>query len=120
MLNRYAPQVFVFDEKQIARALTRPIDWKIPDDYATARRTQNTATPIAMEDSPISREIRRMARKACGLSEDQQAKKSSGLLGWARNFGKARSPSREPGEAQEDSFPSISAPTTPGPGHAKS
>jgi len=119
VLNRNLPQAFGFDEKQIAKALTRPVDWRIPDDYATARRTQNTATPIAMEDSPISRVIRMMARKACGLSEEQEARKSSGLFGWARNLGRVRSPSREAGEAQQDSFPSISAPTTPGPDPAK-
>jgi pilus assembly protein CpaE len=83
VINRYTPQALLFDDKQIEKALTRSIDWKIPDDYATARRTKNTATPIAMEDSPIARAIRRMARKACGLPEDD-TKQGAGMLGWAK------------------------------------
>jgi pilus assembly protein CpaE len=84
VVNRHASQALLLDDKQIEKALTRPIDWKIPDDYATARRTQNAATPLAMEDSPISRAIRRMARKACGLSEEDTKGQTAGLLGWAR------------------------------------
>jgi pilus assembly protein CpaE len=75
VLNRYAPRALGFDESHITKALTRPAEWKIPDDYATARRTQNTATPIALEDSPISRAIRQMARAACGISEQPEKKK---------------------------------------------
>jgi pilus assembly protein CpaE len=119
VLNRYSPQSVVLDDKQIAKALTRPVDWKIPDDYATARRTQNTATPLAMEDSPISMEIRRMARRACGLSEDQDTKKHAGFLGRALHLWKIPSTTPKSGEAQDDPLPSISAPATLGPGHAK-
>ena len=90
VVNRYSPQSQMIDDKQIEKALTRPIDWKIPDDYAAARRTQIEAIPLAMEDSLVSRAIRRMARKACGMPEEG-VKESSGILGWARrNFSKAR------------------------------
>jgi pilus assembly protein CpaE len=75
VLNRYAPRALGFDESHITKALTRPAEWRIPDDYATARRTQNTATPIALEDSPISRAIHQMARAACGMSEQREKKK---------------------------------------------
>jgi Flp pilus assembly CpaE family ATPase len=103
VLNRYMPQTLLFDDKQIERALTKQIDWKVPDDYASARRTQNTATPLAMEDSPISRAIRRMARKACGLTEEDSKAKGTGLLGWARRgFGKLRSGDDPDGEADDD------------------
>jgi pilus assembly protein CpaE len=81
VLNRYAPRALGFDESHIAKALTRPAEWKIPDDYATARRTQNTATPIALEDSPISRAIRQMARAACGMPETQEKKKRFSFFG---------------------------------------
>jgi pilus assembly protein CpaE len=84
VVNRYGPHALPFDDKQIEKALTRSIDWKVPDDYATARRTQNAATPLAMEDSAISRAIRRMARKACGLPEEDEKGRRFGLLGWAR------------------------------------
>jgi pilus assembly protein CpaE len=75
VLNRYAPHALGFDESHITKALTRPAEWRIPDDYATARRTQNTATPLALEDSPISRAIRQMARAACGMPENTEKKK---------------------------------------------
>jgi pilus assembly protein CpaE len=63
------------DEEQITKALTRPARWKIPDDRATAVRTQSTATPLALDDSPISRVIRQMARAAGGLPETAEKKK---------------------------------------------
>jgi pilus assembly protein CpaE len=75
VLNRYTPSMLLFDDSQIAKALTRPAHWKIPDDYSTARRTQNTATPIALEDSPISLAIRQMARTACGLPAETNKRK---------------------------------------------
>jgi pilus assembly protein CpaE len=81
VLNRYTPHAMIFDEQQIAKALTRPALWKIPDDYATARRTRSTATPIALEDSPISDVIRQMARTACGLSAHPEKKKGFSLFG---------------------------------------
>jgi pilus assembly protein CpaE len=75
VLNRYIPHSLGLDDKHIAKALTRPAQWTIPDDYATARRTRNTANPIVLEDSPISRAISKMARTACGLPESTQKKK---------------------------------------------
>ncbi|MGC9158749.1 MAG: AAA family ATPase [Terracidiphilus sp.] len=81
VLNRYTPHALLFDEQQIAKALTRPALWKIPDDYASARRTRNTATPVALQDSPISRAIRQMARTACGLPANP-AKKAGFFHFW--------------------------------------
>jgi pilus assembly protein CpaE len=81
VLNRFAPHTLGFDEEYLTKALTRPAEWRIPDDYATARRTQNSATPIALDDSPISRAIRLMARAACGLPEDHEKKKRFGIFG---------------------------------------
>jgi pilus assembly protein CpaE len=75
VLNRYIPHSLGLDDKHIAKALTRPAQWTIPDDYATARRTRNTANPIVLEDSPISRAITKMARTACGLPESAPKKK---------------------------------------------
>jgi pilus assembly protein CpaE len=75
VLNRFIPQSLGLDEAQIVSALTRMVDWRIPDDYANARRTQITATALAMKDSPISRAIRQMARTACGLPANKPKKK---------------------------------------------
>jgi pilus assembly protein CpaE len=74
VLNRYTPKALLFDDAQIAKALTRPANWKIPDDWATARRTENTGTPIALDHSPIAVAIRQMARAACGIVDEKKKK----------------------------------------------
>jgi pilus assembly protein CpaE len=81
VLNRYKPATLLFDDKHIEKALTRPAQWKIPDDYSSARRTQNTANAMALADAPISLAIRQMARAACGLpTEKEEKKKLFGLF----------------------------------------
>jgi pilus assembly protein CpaE len=80
VLNRYTPRSLGVDEEHITKALTRPATWRVPNDYATARRTQNTATPLSLEDSPISRVIRQMARTASGLPPTVEKKKRFGLF----------------------------------------
>jgi pilus assembly protein CpaE len=75
VVNRHTSSFHSLDEETVAKALTRPADWKVPNDYGTAFRNQNTATPLANEDSPISRAIRQMARAACGISESEPEKK---------------------------------------------
>jgi pilus assembly protein CpaE len=69
VLNRFKPSDLLFDEKKITEALTRPAQWRIPDDYAAARRTRETASPMVLIDSPIARAIREMAMTAAGLTE---------------------------------------------------
>ncbi|MFZ0305483.1 MAG: AAA family ATPase [Terracidiphilus sp.] len=75
VINRFKPATLLFDDRNIEKALTRPTQWKIPDDWASARRTQMTATPLALDDSQISLAIRQMARIACGLAADREEKK---------------------------------------------
>ena len=81
VLNRYKASDLLFDDKQVAKALTRPAQWKIPDDYAAARRTRDTATPLALMDSALSEAIRQMARSACGLPAEK-----NGRRGFFRSF----------------------------------
>jgi pilus assembly protein CpaE len=80
VVNRYLPSRLGIDEGHITKALTRPAQWKIPEDQATARRTQNTATPLAQNESPISRVILQMARAACGRTAPAEKKKRFGLF----------------------------------------
>jgi pilus assembly protein CpaE len=82
VLNRYKPATLLFDDKHIEKALTRPAHWKIPDDYSSARRTQNTANAMALEDAPIAQAIRQMARAASGLPAEKEEKKK--LFGFFR------------------------------------
>ncbi|HLY40859.1 MAG TPA: AAA family ATPase [Terracidiphilus sp.] len=81
VLNRFMPRSGGVDEEHISKALTRPVQWKIPSDYVTVRRMQNEATPLALEDSSISRAIQDMARTACGMPAKPEKKKGFSLFG---------------------------------------
>jgi len=63
------------DEEHINKALTKPAQWKIPNDRGAATKAQNTASPISLSDSPISRIIGQMAKAACGVAEAAEKKK---------------------------------------------
>ncbi|MGA3373211.1 MAG: hypothetical protein ABSC48_15765, partial [Terracidiphilus sp.] len=86
VLNRYEPRSMGVPEDQITKALTRPANWKIPNDYAAVRRMQSTAVPLALEDSPISRLIHQMARSACGLPPAQEKKAGFSLKSLSRSI----------------------------------
>ncbi len=84
VLNRFRHNDSLFDERKVTEALTRPAQWKIPDDYAVARRTRETATPIVLIDSPIARVIREMARTAVGSENVTEKAEKRGLFGFLR------------------------------------
>ena len=81
VINRYEPRALGVSDETITKALTRPANWKIPNDYAAVRQMQNTATPLALGDSPISRLIRQMATSICGQRATQPKKKGFRLFG---------------------------------------
>jgi pilus assembly protein CpaE len=98
VLNRYTPQSLLYDEAHITKALTRPAQWRIPDDYATARRTQALATPLVLQDVPMATAIRQMARRAGGLPELEEKKKGFSLFGRLHSTPKAFHSDAEPEE----------------------
>ncbi len=55
-----------FIEEVVAKALGRPVRWKIPDDHDATRQMQSTATAFSSADSPISRLILEMAGSVTG------------------------------------------------------
>lgn len=81
ILNRYEGRVFGVSDSDITRALTRSPNWKIPNDFNTVRQMQIEATPLSTTDSPISREIRRMARSLNGDRPAPEKKKAFRLFG---------------------------------------
>jgi pilus assembly protein CpaE len=81
ILNRFTPNALGIDEANITKALTVPVAWRIPSDYETVQRAQNTATPLVMGDSAISHIVRKMARTACGLPPVTEKKKRFSLFG---------------------------------------
>lgn len=81
VINRYEPRALGVSDETITKALTRPANWKIPNDYASVRQMQNTATPLALGDSPIAKLIRQMATSICGQRATQPKKKGFRLFG---------------------------------------
>ena len=65
VINRYDPLNLEIAEENITGALTRPAEWKIPNDYAAVRRMQSTATSLMEDDSEIARAIRQMTKAVC-------------------------------------------------------
>ena len=80
VLNRFAPRALGIDEASITKALTMPAKWKIPSDYASTASAQNTATPLVLKDSPISKVIRQMTRSVTGSTEGTEKKKRFGIF----------------------------------------
>lgn len=81
IINRYQARKFDVSEAEINRALTRSARWKIPNDYNSVRQMQINASPLSIENSPVSREIRRMAGALNGDRAVQRKKKAFGLFG---------------------------------------
>jgi pilus assembly protein CpaE len=75
VLNRYDPRSLEIDEEHITKALTRPAEWKIPNNYAAVRRMQNTAVSLMHDDSQIARAIQQMTRSVCGRAAAPEKKK---------------------------------------------
>ena len=66
VLNRFDSHEMAIHEENAIKALARPADWKVPNDYPSVRAAQNTGIPLALKDSPITRVLMRMAREASG------------------------------------------------------
>ena len=79
IVNRFNGKEFEIGENSTTKALGRPVDWKIPNDFPSVRTAENTGVPLAMKDSPISRIMSKMAVSTCG--KPLQEKKSRSLLG---------------------------------------
>ena len=80
VINRFDPRSSEFTEEPILKALTRPAECKVPNNYAAVRKMQNTATPLVLEDSPISLMIQQMAKGACGKTDAPEKKKGFSLF----------------------------------------
>jgi pilus assembly protein CpaE len=80
VLNRYVKSSMGVDEEHIEKALTKPIQWKIPSDYFNVRRMQNEAVPLALDDSSIARVLQDMARAACGMPPKPEKRKGFSLF----------------------------------------
>lgn len=100
VINRFEPSFLGVTEEVITKAISRPVRWKIPDDYDATRQMQNNSGSIALADSPISRLILEMASSVTGVPVPQEKEKSKkgfslkGLVG--KNGGEKLAPSDKP------------------------
>jgi pilus assembly protein CpaE len=81
VLNRYETHMLGFDDAHVATALTRPAQWKIPDEDKAGRRVKNSLAPLPLEDAPISKSVRKMTRAVCGLPPLDAKKKIFSIFG---------------------------------------
>ncbi len=84
VINRFESRTMGVSEEHINRALTRPAQWKIPNDYASVRKMQIHATPLVLEDSAITRQIKKMAKAVTGqqgAAPEKTKKKGFRLFG---------------------------------------
>jgi len=66
ILNRFNAKEIEIDETSATKALGRPLDWKIPNDFQSVRTAENTGVPLALKVSPISKVMAKMAVSAAG------------------------------------------------------
>lgn len=66
VLNRHNPRSTTVPEDYIAKVLTKPAKWKIPNDYASVQQVQIEGTPLVPGDSPIAQIIEQMAGSVTG------------------------------------------------------
>jgi Flp pilus assembly CpaE family ATPase len=96
VINQYEPNSQGLTDEHIAKALNRPVQWKIPDNCAAARQMLNSTTPGTLVDSPVSRQIRQMARSTCGLPPLPEKTIGFKLRSLARNGAEKNSATEEP------------------------
>jgi pilus assembly protein CpaE len=81
VVNRYDSRRHEIAEEHVIKAVGVPVAWKIPNDFASVRRSHNTAVPLVMGDSAVARAVRGMARDACGKGPTEPSKRGYRLFG---------------------------------------
>jgi pilus assembly protein CpaE len=84
VVNRYQSRFLGITDEHLAKALTRPVRWKVPNDYKTVRQMQSSATPLVDHESPLAVAIREMARSASGISDLPASESRRGSAGSLR------------------------------------
>ncbi len=80
VLNRFESRTLGVSEEHIAKALTRPAQWKIPNNHGLVRMMQINGTPLALGDSAVAHTIRKMAQSVQGLTPAPPKKKGFSLF----------------------------------------
>jgi pilus assembly protein CpaE len=81
VVNRHDARKEDIEDAQVTKALGLAPKWKIPNDYAAARRASNAGSPLIHEKSPAAAAFRAMARAASGKAAGPEKKKYFSLFG---------------------------------------
>jgi pilus assembly protein CpaE len=81
VVNRHDARKEDIDDAQVTKALGLAPKWKIPNDYASARRASNAGSPLIHEKSPAAAALRAMARAASGKPAGLEKKKYFSIFG---------------------------------------
>jgi len=81
VINRYEARDLAVTEEHITKALTRPANWKVPNDHVLVRRNQINATPLVLGESSLAKRIRQMAASITGQPEEPVKKKGFSFFG---------------------------------------
>ena len=87
VVNRFDSGSEGIDETHVAKALTKPIRWKIPNDYHAVRRMQNSAVPLTKGDTPIALAIKQMTQTVCGRTKSRKRKRRKGSASFRSDSG---------------------------------
>jgi pilus assembly protein CpaE len=79
VINRHHSRSSGITEEHLAKALARPIRWRVPNDFKAVSEMHSSGTPIVDQDLPIGHVIRQMARSACGLPDPVRSAMRSGF-----------------------------------------
>lgn len=69
IVNRFDARNSSIKPAEIDNALTFPVPWRIPNDYAAVNNAANTGIALATQSSAVSKTLRRMAQAAIGKPE---------------------------------------------------
>lgn len=75
VLNRFETRPTGISEAHITKALTRPAQWKVPNDHGLVQKMQINASPLVLGDSSLARTIRQMADSVSPKPSAPQAKR---------------------------------------------
>jgi len=81
VVNRFDARKMEFDDEQVTKALGLAPRWKIPNDFAAARRSSNAGSPLIQEKSPVAAGLRAMARAASGKPLATEKRRGFSLFG---------------------------------------
>ena len=118
VINRFDSRFHeTVNEEVVAKALGRPVRWKIPNDQDAARALQHGDTGLS--ETRVSRISQEMASAITGHPVSQEKKVEFGLKGFGRSSARANSGSEERANSSIEEPPSTTlsasadAPATP-------